>query len=331
MSKGWMGLKIDPRPSLSRLGDSALEYWVKRDLLELKSADVRELWKLPAVKTILQMRNSEGGWDYPKKEYGGKSWGSDYRLLETFRQLRLLVELYGLDRRHPALNDVAAFIAGFQSARGDIRGIIGNQYMPYYQGAITELLIKAGYAQDACVSASLEWLLSMRQDDGGWIVPMQAVPTSRRSDELWSGDPIEPDRSKPSSHMATGMVLRAFAAEPQTVNPNEVMSAAELLASRFFTADKYHDRRHKDYWLKFQFPFWWTDLVSALDSITRLRVSWEDPAIESGLSWFLDNQDEDGLWETGYGKGRRAASNRAWVGLAICRILKRVESGELGS
>lgn len=39
------------------------------------------------------------------------------------------------------------------------------------------------------------------------------------------------------------------------------------------------------------------------------------------LTWFVHHQ-EDGLWPTGYSSGRKAADNRRWVGLAICRLLK---------
>jgi hypothetical protein len=49
----------------------------------------------------------------------------------------------------------------------------------------------------------------------------------------------------------------------------------------------------------------------------------QDADVSRGLEWFLINQSADGLWETGYGKGRRASENRCWVGLAVCRVLKR--------
>jgi hypothetical protein len=41
------------------------------------------------------------------------------------------------------------------------------------------------------------------------------------------------------------------------------------------------------------------------------------------LDWFIANQSADGLWETGYGSGSGAAAMRHWVGLAVCRVLKR--------
>jgi hypothetical protein len=321
-----MGLSRDPREALDNFQDSALSFWVQHDLRQSNSADKRQLWTLPGAQSILDKQRPHGGWDYPKKDYGGKSWGSDYRLLETFRQLRILVEVYGFDKRHPVLGGIVDFISSFQSEAGDIRGIIGNQYMPYYQGALTELMIKAGYGSDQRIQASLGWLLSIRQDDGGWIVPMQAIPPAQRTDEMWSGKPVDPNRSKPSSHMATGMVLRAFAALDKSQQVYDVDTALTLLVSRFFTSDKYNDRRHKNYWHKFQFPFWWTDLVSAIDSVSRLGLGLDDEHLMRGFSWFFDNQAEDGLWDSGYGKGARSEINRAWVGLAVCRNIIRLKS-----
>jgi hypothetical protein len=103
----------------------------------------------------------------------------------------------------------------------------------------------------------------------------------------------------------------------------EVIAAGKALKSRFFQADKYNDRKAPSYWLKFQFPFWWTSLLTALDTLSWLGFDQQDTDVAQGLHWFLSNQLADGLWETGYGSGRRAQQNRCWVGLAACRVLKR--------
>ena len=95
--------------------------------------------------------------------------------METYRNLRTLVEVYGFTRDHSTMREAAQFVFSCQTKEGDIRGILGNQYMPYYHGAILELLVKAGFGDDPRLIFGLDWLLSMRQDDGGWI-----VPTSRK-------------------------------------------------------------------------------------------------------------------------------------------------------
>jgi hypothetical protein len=118
------------------------------------------------------------------------------------------------------------------------------------------------------------------------------------------------------------MALRAFAAHPDYRYRPEVITAGEALKSRFFQADKYNDRKAKSYWFKFQFPFWWSNLLTALDTLLKLGFERKDADVAKGLDWFIRNQAEDGLWPTGYGHGRKAARNRCRVGLAVCRMLR---------
>ncbi len=171
---------------------------------------------------------------------------------------------------------------------------------------ILELLIKAGYADDPRTHKGLQWLLTMRQSDGGWIIPVQLVPASQKNDQLWQGAPVLPERSRPHAHLATGMILRAFAAHPDYRKLPEIVAAGERLKERLFQADKYNDRKAPAYWLKFQFPFWWPSLLTALDTLSWLGFDRQDLDIARGLAWFVEHQSADGLWETGYGSGRNA-------------------------
>jgi hypothetical protein len=323
MPEKWIEvLPIHPLPALLGWDDPALTYFVRRDLLAETVPSVRTLWDLPDAQRLLAKQQPDGAWLYPGKSHDPKS-NTNYNLLETYRTLRILVEMYGFRREHPALAKAAGYVFSCQTEEGDIRGILGSQYMPYYHGALLELLIKAGYAQDPHVIKGLNWLLSMRQADGGWLIPAQQLPASQKTDQLWHSAPVQPDRSRPHAHIATGMILRAFAAHPDYCRRPDVHIAGERLKERFFQADKYYDRKAPSYWLKFQFPFWWPSLLTALDSLSRLGFDRQDLDIIRGLDWFITNQDADGLWGTGYGSGRKAAGMRCWVGLAICRVLKR--------
>ena len=62
------------------------------------------------------------------------------------------------------------------------------------------------------------------------------------------------------------MVLRAFAVHPKHRNTKVAQVAARLLQSRFFKPDVYTSYKSANYWLRFEFPFWWNNLVAALDS-----------------------------------------------------------------
>ncbi|MGD9100011.1 MAG: terpene cyclase/mutase family protein [Anaerolineae bacterium] len=324
MTNAWLGaLNTNPIPVLLAWDDAALAYFVQRDLLSEPVASIETLWETQAVTKLAGAQQPDGSWRYRGKSYDAQT-GTNYNLIETYRNLRVLVEMYGLNRQHPALQKAAEYMFSCQTAEGDIRGIIGNQYMPYYHGAILELLIKAGYTDDPRVEKGLAWLLSVRQDDGGWLIPAQTVPAKQKTGEFWLSDPIPPNRSRPHAHLATGMALRAFAAHPDYRQRAEVIAAGKALKSRFFRPDEYNDRKASSYWLKFQFPFWWTNLLTALDTLSWLGFDRQDADVAKGLDWFFSHQASDGLWETGYGSGKGSQQNRYWVGLAICRVLSRI-------
>jgi hypothetical protein len=307
---GWLELlAVDPIPGLLAAGDEALAFSVRRDLLGEEPEAVEALWERPAASRILRKQQANGAW-----RYGGQGRIKfpyiNYDLLETFRNLGVLVEMAGFNRTHPAIEGAAAYLYSCQTEEGDIRGILGTQTMPYYHGAILELLIKAGYQDDPRTVKGLNWLLAVRQEDGGWVVPAQTVPAKEKTEALWTGEPVPLDRSRPSSHLATGMALRAFAAHPTYRESEEAHEAADLLKSRFFQADKYNDRRGPEYWLKFQYPFWWSNLLTALDSLSRMGYSPEDADIQEGVAWFRRNQEADGLWPTGGLPGPQATPGR---------------------
>ncbi len=326
---GWLAqLREDPIPSLLASGDEALEYFVKRDLLSEQPGPVDVLWKLPPAQRLLKKQQDNGSWRYPGKNR--KVYPEiNYDLLETFRSLGQLVEKYGFHRRHPAIEVAAEYVFSCQTAEGDLRGILGTQYMPYYHAVITELLIKVGYGDDPRLEHGMEWLLSMRQEDGGWLIPLQAVPAREKTREMWSAPPVPPERSRPFSHLATGMVLRAFAVHPKHCHRDEARIAAELLKSRFFRADKYNDRKAPHHWTKFQYPFWWQNVLTALDTLSLIGFPAHDEDVKRGLDWFVASQREDGLWQTSYEQAKRVemtAKERSamlWVSLAVCRVFKR--------
>lgn len=328
MADNWLhALRLNPLPALIAWDDAALAYFVRRDLLDESVAPVETLWEMGDASRLVARQQADGSWQYPGKPRDLEA-GTNYDLLETYRNLRVLVEMYGFRRSHPALQRAAEYVFACQTEEGDIRGILGNQYMPYYHGAILELLIKAGYEDDPRVEKGLGWLLAMRQDDGGWIVPAQAVPPKQKTSSFWLGAPLPPDRSKPHAHLATGMVLRAFAAHLTYRRHPDALAAASLLKGRFFLADKYNDRQGPEYWLKFQYPFWWTSLLTALDTLSRMGFSADDEDVRRGLDWFVGHQEADGLWETGYGSGKGAQAMKRWVALAVCRVLRQFLDAE---
>ena len=321
-------LPVNPLPALLDTDQESLSYFVQRDLMDEQVGPVEDLWELPEPARILRKQQPDGSWRYPGSNRGGFP-EINYDLLQTWKNLGRLVEMYGFSRSHPAVSAAAEYVFSCQTEEGDIRGVLGTQYMPYYHGVIAEVLIRAGYQDDPRIVRGLDWLLNIRQDDGGWIVPLQAVPSRQKTREMWSAPPVPPDRSLPFSHLATGMVLRAFVCHPEYCTRKEVRTAAELLKARFFLPDKYNDRKAPLYWTKLQFPFWWNNILTALDTLSLLGYTTGDEDVQTGLDWFVSNQGENGLWRTSYEQAKRktpSAKEReamSWVGMAVCRVFKR--------
>lgn len=322
--KKWFGdFKYDPIPPLLASEDRAIVLFAERDLLD-KAVHVENLWQLPEVIKIVRRQKPDGCWVYPGGKENVRS-AENYNQLETYRNIGVLVEEYGLTKKHPAIQKAAEYLFSFQTRESDFRGIYGDQYTPNYSAGITELLIKAGYENDNRIQRVFEWLLSLRQTDGGWAIPLR---TQNCNLDVITGHTrtIEPDRSRPFSHMVTGVVLRAFAAHPAHRKSKEAELAGRLLASNLFKADNYTDRAAPSFWLGFTFPFWFTDLISALDSLSLLGFSKNEPQIAKALHWFIDNQQRTGMWELKILKGRNKDVLQLWLALAICRIFKRFYS-----
>ena len=310
----------DPLVPLISSKDKAIVYFTKRDLLKNEIEQPETLWNLPPAIKIVNQQQKEGDWRYP-------AWKTkldepeNYNLLETYRQLGFLVEKYGFTKEHVAIEKAKEYVFSCQTDEGDIRGFYGTQYSPNYTAAITKLLIKAGYGDDHRVRRILEWLLSMRQEDGGWAIAMR-TNNAKYLDVVNSPIAFEPNRQKPFSHMVTGIVLRAFAAHSEYRNNEAVKVAGELLTSRFFKPDKYADRRGVEYWTKVSFPFWWTDIVSSLDSLSYLGFTTSHPQIKLAVETLRDKQSESGMWDLKLLK-TKDKNLSLWINLAICRIFKR--------
>lgn len=324
-------LNFDPLPPLFTPENKAIQYFAQRDLLGEQVGSPHCLWKLPEAQRILKKQLTDGAWPRTGEK---KHPAINYRLIETWRQFRYLVEQYGFTQEHPQAQKAAEFLFSCQTQEGDIRGILANQYATYYTGAIMALLIQAGYADDPRIEKGFQWLLAMQQDDQGWTIPILTHKLDRATQyHLTSeyAEPLEPDRSKPFSHNWTGMVLRAFAVHPNYRNSKAASVAAQLLKLKFFQPDCYTSYQAASYWVRFEYPFWWNNLVAALDSLSLIGLSSNDEQIKQALKWLVDNQEETGLWKVSYAKPQekeketvKVREMKLWVSLAICRVIKRL-------
>ncbi|MFH2111582.1 MAG: prenyltransferase/squalene oxidase repeat-containing protein [Candidatus Bathyarchaeota archaeon] len=306
-----------------------MTYFARRDILGENPGPVEAVWGLPEVRKILMKQRDDGSWRPSGKEEGYPP--GRRALVETFKALRVLVRRHQLTRDHEAVARASEYMFGWQTLEGDFRGFIGDQYATYYTGETMAVLILCGYGDDHRIRRGFQWLLSMRQGDGGWTVPLITRRLDRTTGLRATAGPwetLEPDRSKPFSHNWTDMVLRAFAVHPEYRRREEALQAARLLKSRFFKPDAYTSYRDPGYWVRFL--FWWPNLVTSLDSLSRMGFSRDDPDIRRAVDWLVEHQRPDGLWSTSYKAGDVekdtpvTRERELWLGLDICRVLKRL-------
>jgi hypothetical protein len=315
-------LRFDPLPALLSTDDPALAFAATRDLLEEDAGPVSALWSLPVVEKLLRKQRPDGSWPYPGGGIPKHRATEDYEQLETYRDLGIIVEKYAATRRLPAVARASEFLFSRQTDEGDLRGIYGRQYTPNYTAGILELLVKAGYGHDPRVSHCFRWLMQIRQADGGWAIPMLTV--HGRWDQLSLSRPaLAPIHDRPSSHMVTGVVLRAFAAHPQRRRSAAAQRAAILLADRLFARDMYPGRDAPEFWTHCSFPFWFTDIISALDSLTLLGIGLEHPKVKQAIEWLAASQKADGLFHVRPVRSGAEDAGLRWATLAACRALKR--------
>lgn len=309
-------LRYDPIKPLIGSDHAAVRYFTQRDILQKTVSPIEALWDLKVPRQILRKQKTDGSWKYP----GKTSWHTtDYSQLETYREMGFLVQMYGLNRDHPAIEKTAGYFFSKQSPKGDFRGIYANQYSPNYTAGILELLITAGYSDDKHVQKAFDWLLAIRQTDGGWALPLRTK--GHNLEVILHDETIEPDASKPFSHLITGIVLRAFAAHPVYCRSPEVIQAGKLLASRFFKKDSYVDLGSPKAWQTFSYPFWNTDLVSSLDILSKLGFSKSQENIQQAIEWLRQKQQSNGLFDL-HRNHDRYHDQDLWLTLAICRSIR---------
>ncbi|MFO7796192.1 MAG: prenyltransferase/squalene oxidase repeat-containing protein [Promethearchaeati archaeon] len=314
--------KYNPLTSLLRIKDELVQYHVEKYLLEKSSRPPKSLWETDRAQKILRYQQDDGSWpDKRKKQHKGIN--TNYELLETYRHVAQLITFFDMNNYFTPMRKAADFLFKTQTKEGDFRGIYGNQYSPNYNSAILELLCRLGYYDDERVIKSFKWLIYIEQEEGGWILPMEMPQISKKPIELYDEDPIVPDKNLPFCHWVTGIVLRAFSQHPNYKNHPSAKKAGKLLAIRFFTKDLYSARSAREYWTKYSYPFWWTDLISALDSLSIMDFSYDNPNIDQALHYFLQTQKKDGSWDFYILKAKSFPNLHWWLHYHLCLIFKR--------
>ncbi len=162
---------FDAINGLLAMKNEAITYFVQRNFLCKRVEPIQSIWQLKEVKTLLQKQQDDGSWNNPGKKIHQYP-SHHYPLLETWKRFRILVNQYQFNKQQIPIKKAAEFLFSCQTDTGDFRGMIGDQYVTYYTGAFLAALIRSGYSADDRIEKGFKWLLSMRQNDGGWTIPI---------------------------------------------------------------------------------------------------------------------------------------------------------------
>jgi prenyltransferase beta subunit len=320
--------KYNPNNAIEFLlarGNLPILYWLKKEILDVPTdREYKNLQKFASRIRILKAQKSNGGWCKRKYE-GHPRWEKTYYIVETLRNLFRLYD-YACSLEEPGIQKAISFLFSTQSKEGDFRGAYLNEYSPTYHALTLEILCLYGMESDKKTLKGFRWIISNRQQDGGWVIPYRTIDQRQLKNRYnfkaqLKLEPVKPDKSRPFSHLVTGMVLRALAASPSWRKSKEAKKAGELMLSRLFKEDEYEDRRLSSFWEEISYPFWATDILSCLDSLSKVGFSIEDERIQRGIEWLMKKQTKQGYWEAGNRKS--SLEDHLWVTFAVLRVLKR--------
>ncbi|HXI58955.1 MAG TPA: prenyltransferase/squalene oxidase repeat-containing protein [Polyangia bacterium] len=324
---GWRArLARDPIPILLREGSPALVARVRRDLIaDDEAPGPDEVAGYPEVKAFLRKQEKGGSFPAktPEKALGSAKFAA---CLATLRALDRLTEI-GLALPNAGVEAAAEFLLSSQAKDGGIADLTlaetregrGKMVALHFHGWALGVLCRAGLDTDDRVTRGFRFLLESRQADGGWA---------------WRGVRAD-SAARPSSHLVTGMALRAFAASPTRKTSREARRAAELLATRFLQPDRYPDRKAASYWEQIAEPRFYTDVLDALDCVTAVGLGKENSGVRTAEAYLRGRQHADGLWYPGApvrpvaGEKPEPASDKdreaaRWLTIRVLMVLRRV-------
>ncbi len=309
---------------LSR-GHLPILYWLKKDILDVPvDREFKNLCKFGARLRILAGQREDGSLSLVRTKSPGLENGPEL-LIETLKNAFRLYD-YGCRLDNKEVRHSIQFLFSSQTEEGDFRATSYNEYAPGFHALTLEILCRYGLDRDARIQKAFQWVLKNRQNDGGWTIPCRTISKAQveRRYQRPSRNkprPFKPDKSKPFSHFITGMVLRALAESPTWSESKECLKAGELVLSRFFQEDRYQDRKSASHWEELTYPFWTTNILSSLDSLSKIGFPAGDRRIGRALDWLLSKQNHWGHWESDAKKA--SLEDHLWMTFAAVRVFKR--------
>jgi hypothetical protein len=332
---GWRArLASDPIPRLLREGSPSVLARIRRDLIDDSEAPgLDEVWAYPEVKALVRKMEKNGSFaaKAPDKALGSPRFATALSTLRAIDRLADLGVRAETGKLPDALRKTVDFLLDSQEADGGLADLAladtpkgrPKGVALHFHGWAMSALARVGLEGEPRVEKGFQYLLERRQDDGGWA---------------WRGVRTD-SAARPSSHLITGMVLRAFASSVARRASREARRAAELLATRFLQPDRYPDRKAPSYWEILTEPRFYTDVLDALDNVTAIGLGKENSGVRTAEAYLRSRQSPDGLWYPGpapnkaevfavsgkpKGKDAKDVEAAIWLTLRVLVVLRRI-------
>jgi prenyltransferase beta subunit len=300
-------------------GSLPILFWLKKDVLEVPvERELKNLEKYGARIRILESQKPLGCWG--RRPYDGQPrFEKTCTTIETLKNVSKLYD-YGCTLMSDGIQKATRYLFSTQTKKGEFHGMDFNEYALVYHALTLETLCRFGLDKDVRVQKGFRWMMQKRQKDGGWSVPAPAVQKKNLKNQ-------SPLQSKSYSHLVTGMVLRAFAESPTWKERKEAWKTGDLLLAHLFKENPSSNKVVPSFGEEIGYPFWNTDILSSLDSLSKIGFCGQEENIQRAIHWLIKRQNTHGFWETGNRKS--TLEDHLWVTLAVLKVLKRFKLFEL--
>ena len=249
----------------------AIRFRTLTELLGRKPSDPearvahRETLEKGWAAEILSRRTPDGGWADGESQYRPKYTSTNWMML-------MLSDL-GLTREEPVIRDACErWMEGFATTDGGLGG--SSKGRPHYCVAanMARAMIRFGYADDARVRRTLEWLVETADPKGGW----SCFGLGRNLDS-WEA-------------------LSAFAVYPRAKWTTGMRSCVAKGAEFYLQRELHRQGDRYAPWYRTHYPVhYYYDLLVGLGFMTALGFG-GDPRMEYATNWLRSRRRPDGVW-----------------------------------
>ncbi len=254
--------------------EPAVRYLALRDLERRPARDPELRAAHAAIPTrgwaadILAARAADGTWAGGQDLYRPKYLATTWPMI-VLADLGLTRDQAGIER------SCERWMRAFPLRGGGVGGSATGTGHHCLVGNMVRALCQFGYADDARVRASVDWLVATADPKGGW-----SCFGHGRNLDSWEG-------------------LGAFAAYPRPLWTPEMATAVERAAEFFLERELHRQGARYAPWFRFHYPVhYYYDLLVGLDLLTSLGHA-GDPRLATALEHLRRTRGPDGRWRLG--------------------------------